>query len=116
METDTEQTTNHTIRIFKELVNTHYKTEHPASFYAGELNLSPDHLNRIIKTAIGKTVKDYIQSRIITEAKRLIYFSDLSQKEIGFELGFDEPANFSAFFKKCTGLSPSAFKQSEISA
>ncbi|MBL4708824.1 MAG: helix-turn-helix domain-containing protein, partial [Flavobacteriales bacterium] len=59
--------------------------------------------------------KEYIQSRIITEAKRLLYFSKLSNKQIGYELGFGEPANFSAFFKKCTGFSPSNFLQKELS-
>ena len=67
--------------------------------------------NRIIKNSIGKTAKEYIQSRLTTEAKRLLYFSNLSNKEIGFELGFNEPAHFSAFFKKCTQLSPSNFKK-----
>jgi AraC-like DNA-binding protein len=58
----------------------------------------------------GKTAKEHIQARIALEAKRLLHFSDLSVKEIGFQLGFPEPANFSAFFKKCTGSSPSNFK------
>ncbi|MEN8958192.1 MAG: helix-turn-helix domain-containing protein [Flavobacteriales bacterium] len=63
---------------------------------------------------MGKTAKDYIQARIITEAKRLLYFTNLSNKEIGYELGFNEPANFSAFFKKNTEVSPSKFKKTEL--
>jgi len=108
-----EQTGNNIIREFRKKVNAEYKNEHSTSFYANHLNISPDHLNRIIKSKIGKTAKEYIQTRIITEAKRLLFFSDLSNKEIGFELGFNEPSNFSAFFKKCTQLSPSNFKKRE---
>ena len=67
-----------------------------------------------MKSKIGKTAKDYIQARIITEAKRLLYFTGISNKEIGYELGFNEPANFSAFFKKNTQLLPSNFKKIEI--
>lgn len=104
------------IRKFKQLVNEHYKTEHSTSFYANNLHISSDHLNRVIKTSIGKTAKNYIQSRLITEAKRLLYFTDLSNKEIGYELGFNEPANFSAFFKKHTQVSPSSFKKTEITS
>lgn len=102
---------NKTVLEFKELVNECYKTQHSTSYYADALHITPDHLNRIIKSTIGKTAKEYIQSRIITEAKRLIYFSQLTNKEIGYELGFSEPANFSAFFKKCTGFAPSNFVQ-----
>ena len=105
---------NRILRAFKNRVNTDYKTEHSTSYYAEKLNITPDHLNRTIKSTIGKTAKEYIQSRIITEAKRLLYFSELSTKEIGFELGFNEPANFSAFFKKATSFSPSTFQKNEL--
>ncbi len=108
-----EETHNRILLEFKKSVNQHYKTQHSTSFYADKMNLSSDYLNRVIKSKIGKTTKDYIQSRIIIEAKRLLYFSDMSNKEIGYELGFSEPSNFSAFFKKTTGLSPSIFKKNE---
>ena len=114
IEHDGDITGNHTLRTFKKLVDVDYKAEHSTSYYASKLSITPDHLNRIVKTAIGKTAKEYIQSRIITEAKRLLYFSELSTKEIGFELGFNEPANFSAFFKNATQLSPSEFKQHKL--
>lgn len=111
IETNMDISKNRIIREFKNMVNNDYKKEHSTSYYAALLHITPDHLNRIIKNNIGKTAKEYIQSRIITEAKRLIFFSKLSNKEIGYELGFSEPANFSAFFKRCTGHSPSKFKK-----
>lgn len=113
IESDADSSGDNLIRNFKTAVNKNYKKEHSTSFYANELFISSDHLNRTFKARTGKTAKEYIQSRIITEAKRLIYFTDLSNKEIGYELGFSEPANFSAFFKKHTDLSPSLFKKKE---
>lgn len=101
------------VRAFKTEVDKSYKQEHSTNFYASQLNITPDHLNRTIKSKIGKTAKEYIQTRIVTEAKRLLYFTGLSNKEIGYELGFNEPANFSAFFKKFTQISPSNFKKNE---
>ena len=114
IESDVDTSGDNLIRNFKDAVNKHYKQEHSTTFYAAELYISPDHLNRTFKARTGKTAKEYIQSRIITEAKRLIYFTDLNNKEIGYELGFNEPANFSAFFKKHTDLSPSSFKKKEV--
>lgn len=110
IDSNIQETGNTVLRNFKSLVDLHHTQWHGTTEYANELNISPDHLNRVIKSLTGKTAKEHIQSRIITAAKRLIYFTDLSSKEIGYELGFSEPGNFSAFFKKCTGFSPSKFK------
>lgn len=113
IESDVDTTGDNLIRLFRKAVDKNYKSEHSTTYYANELSITPDHLNRTVKARIGKTAKDYIQSRIITEAKRLIFFTDLTNKEIAYELGFNEPANFSAFFKKHTDLSPSHFKKNE---
>ncbi|RYM33302.1 AraC family transcriptional regulator [Brumimicrobium glaciale] len=116
IESDVDTTGDNLLRSFRKAVDKDYKKEHSTTYYANELNITPDHLNRTVKTKIGKTAKDYIQARIITEAKRLIFFTDLTNKEIAYELGFNEPANFSAFFKKHTDLSPSLFKKSEANS
>jgi|SRR5690554_5177917 len=111
IESDVDTTGDNLIRRFKKSVEQHYKAEHSTSFYANELYITPDHLNRTVKSKLGKTAKDYIQARIITEAKRLLFFTNSTNKEVAYELGFNEPANFSAFFKKNTNVSPSSFKK-----
>ena len=116
IESDIDSSGDNLIRVFKKEVENNYKKEHSTTYYANQLHITPDHLNRTVKSKIGKTAKDYIQARIITEAKRLLYFTEFSNKEIGYELGFNEPANFSAFFKKHTQLSPSNFKNAEITS
>ncbi|KPM32757.1 Transcriptional regulator, AraC family [Croceitalea dokdonensis DOKDO 023] len=106
----------HLIRAFKTSVDDNFRAEHSTKFYADALHITPDHLNRTVKSKMGKTAKEYIQARIVTEAKRLLFFTAQSTKEIAYELGFKEPANFSAFFKKHTQLPPTAFKKSEAKA
>jgi AraC family transcriptional regulator, transcriptional activator of pobA len=101
---------NTILRKFKQLVDENYAKWHNTTEYANALFVSPDHLNRVVKVLIGKTAKEFIQSRIIVAAKRLLYFSEQSLKEIAYELGFTEPANFSAFFKNITGIAPSEFR------
>ena len=114
IESDVDTTGDNLIRAFKKGVENNFKKEHSTTYYANELYITPDHLNRTFKAKTGKTAKEYIQARIITEAKRLLYFTDLPTKKIGYELGFGEPANFSAFFKKHTQLAPSIFKKNEM--
>jgi AraC family transcriptional regulator, transcriptional activator of pobA len=106
-----QEAVNSILKNFKILVNEKYSEWHLTTDYANELNVTPDYLNRVIKSLTGKTAKEFIQARIIIEAKRLIAFSDLSAKEVGYQLGFNEPANFSAFFKKNTGFPPSQFNK-----
>lgn len=104
---------NSILSNFKILINEFFKKWHSTTEYANELSISSDYLNRIVKAQTGKTAKEHIQSRIIVEAKRLLYFTEMSTKEIGFELGFSEPANFSSFFKSHVGVSPSKFIESK---
>lgn len=101
------------LKKFRDLLESQYASWHTATEYADALNVSADHLNRVVKSLVGRTVKEMIQSRIVIAAKRLLYFTDLSAKEIGYNLGFSEPANFSSFFKNCTGTSPTNFRRGQ---
>jgi AraC family transcriptional regulator, transcriptional activator of pobA len=100
------------LRDFKSLVEQHFRTEHKVAAYADRLHLSAKYLSEVVKNLIGKSAKQYIQDRIVIEAKRLLRFSGSSVKEIAYDLGFEEPLHFSGFFKKCAGMSPSAFRES----
>lgn len=93
------------------LIEQKFKSEHGVSYYATELGLSSRKLGDIVKLYTGRNVSEVIDERLITEAKRLILFSDLTIKEIAFELGFEEHSYFSKVFKKLTGKTPSGFKE-----
>lgn len=99
-----------TIRKFNLLVENNYKKQHQVQFYAKELNKSPKTLSNLFALYNHKSPLAVIQERILLEAKRLLYYTDKSAKEIAFELGFDDAAYFSNFFKKSTAQSPSDFR------
>jgi AraC family transcriptional regulator, transcriptional activator of pobA len=108
------ETTNHILRNFKQLLNKHYAESHMVNDYADKLAVTPDYLNKTVKSITGKSAKEHIQSKLIVEAKRSLLFSGLSGKELAYTLGFEESAHFNNFFKKNTGLTPTEFKTSAI--
>lgn len=104
------ETGNHILRTFKQLLNKQYATAHMVSDYADEMSVTSDYLNKTVKNLSGKSAKEHIQSKLITEAKRSLLFSNISNKELAYELGFEESAHFNNFFKKITGQTPSEFR------
>jgi AraC-like DNA-binding protein len=99
-----------TIRKFNLLVEGNFHNEHSVIFYAQQLNKSPKTLSNLFAIFNQKTPIQIIQERIIIEAKRLLYYTDKSAKEITYELGFEDPAYFCNFFKKHTSYSPLRFR------
>lgn len=96
---------------FKSFIEDKYTTLKNVSDYAAMLHIKPVLLNEISKQLSGITAGEHIRNRVILEAQRLLYNTDLSAKEIAYRLGFDDPHYFSRFFKKYTNQSPSEFKE-----
>lgn len=89
-----------------ELIHQHFRDHKPASFYADALSLSPTHLNRIVKTATGRSTHMLIDEKLLQEAKRELLFTSLPVQAIGYKLGFSDPAYFSRFFLQHAGMPP----------
>lgn len=102
------------IRKYNLLVEANFKTEKRVSYYADCLNKSPKTLSNLFALYNFKTPQQVIQDRILTEAKRLLCYTSKSVKEICYELGFDEPAHFTKFFKNHIGESPFAFRKQKL--
>lgn len=99
-----------TVYQFNQLVDKYYYQIHQVKEYAEILGESPVQLNRAIKTVTGKTASDLIIERLILEAKRLLLFSDLSNKEVAYKLNYEDPSCFACIFRRKTGFTPSAFR------
>lgn len=102
------------IRQFNLLVEQNYKSIHKVSDYADILNKSPKTLSNLFSLYNKKTPLQTIQARRILEAKRLLIHSDYTSKEIAFEIGFEDAAHFSRFFKTQTGQNPTDYKKSKL--
>lgn len=100
----------HIFRKFNLLVETHYREEHSVAYYAQRLSKSPKTLSNLFALYNQKSPLQIIQERILIEAKRLLYHTDKSVKQITYELGFEDAAYFSNFFKRHTSSSPQDFR------
>jgi AraC-like DNA-binding protein len=87
-----------------------YTQQHEVAAYADMLNISAGHLSEVVKEQSGKPAIAHIHERLILEAKRLLFHTDNSMKEIAFHLGFEDASYFSRFFRRITGHTPLQYR------
>ncbi|MFD7938833.1 helix-turn-helix domain-containing protein [Streptomyces sp. NPDC059755] len=102
--------THPVFRSFRSSVEAHFRHHHDAGYYARALGYAPRTLSRAVQRATGRTAKAYIVDRIILEAERLLAHDRLTAARCAATLGFPDASNFSAFFRKATGLRPGAWQ------
>ncbi|OOQ59520.1 helix-turn-helix domain-containing protein [Mucilaginibacter pedocola] len=98
------------IQNLKNAIEDNFREKHSASEYADLLHLTPTSLARATKSHFNKTLSDLITERIIIEAKRELYLTDKTVKEIAYELGYDDEYYFSRVFKSKTEVSPQLYR------
>ena len=80
------------------------------AFYAEQLAVTPNHLSMVVKSCSGQTVMDWINRRTIQQAKVLLRYSEEPIYSIAWQLGFENAAFFSQFFRRETGMTPKEFR------
>lgn len=99
------------IRQFQSLLDEHFVNHKMPSFYADQLNITTNYLNKICKQYKGLSGGELIRRRITIEAQRLLHYSTRSVAEIAKELEFESVSYFITFFKKNTGMTPESFRK-----
>ncbi|KLT71613.1 helix-turn-helix domain-containing protein [Flavobacterium sp. ABG] len=99
------------LQNLKDAIEDNFKTKHSAGHYAELLNISPKALAKLSKNYFNKTLTDLIAERIIIEAKRELYMTNKTVKEIAYELGYDDEHYFSRFFKTNADVSPQLYRE-----
>lgn len=100
------------VREFNFLVEKHFKEMHSVVDYASLLNKAPKTLSNLFKKVGNKPPLQFIQSRLLLEAHRLLKYTDLTISDIGYKLGFNDIQSFSRFFKNQEGVSPNDYRLS----
>lgn len=95
-----------TFAAFADAVERHFATSRQVTWYAHRLGYSERTLSRATQEATGRTAKEFVDDRVILEAKRLLAHDGTTVAECARRTGFDDPANFSRFFRSHCGLPP----------
>ena len=95
---------------FRDLVNRHFREHWSLARYARALSISQSQLSRTIRRAIGHSPKAMISARLLLEAQRNLRYTEATAAQIAHDLGFQDPAYFSRYFKRLTGLTPRRYR------
>lgn len=107
----TEPLDQRRMSLLDQIIATHLSDGWGVSDYASALSITAGHLNRICRAATGENASRHIETAVMTEANRLLAFTQLSVAEIGYRLGFSDPSYFSRRFRALRGQSPSDYRK-----
>lgn len=96
---------------FRKLLLQKFITVKKPADYAAMLNISPAYLNEVVKQSTGLPVTYWIQQQVLLEARRLLYYTDMTVKEIAHALGFEDHTYFTRLFTKNIKCPPLAFRR-----
>jgi AraC family transcriptional regulator, transcriptional activator of pobA len=108
--TVSEQHNNRHLQGFIKLVEEHYRQVHDVQFYADQLSITTNYLNKIVTSLLGTTSKKYILNKLIQEAMNLLSYTDMSISGISEHLKFESPSYFTRVFNRYVGVKPKEFR------
>lgn len=95
---------------FIDILEKNFKSERAVSFYADKLFVTPKHLSAVLKEVSGRTAGEWIDNRVILEAKLMLRTTGMNVQEISSALNFSNQSFFGKYFKHLTGTSPRDYR------
>lgn len=112
-----EKENNSFLENFDILLKEYFTSDRPqkygtpsVAYFADQLHLSSNYFGDLIKKETGHSAQEYIQNKLIEEAKERVFDPTKTVSEIAHELGFKYPQHFTRLFKQRVGHSPSEFR------
>lgn len=98
------------LKNFQAKINERFRELHEVGDYAPLFHISAKHLSEVVKIQSGRPAIKHIHERLVLEARRLLFHTNHSLKEIAFDLGFSDASYFNRFFKRETGVTPAGYR------
>jgi AraC family transcriptional activator of pobA len=95
---------------FCQMVDESYSKHYPVAWYAEQIGITAAHLNVLCRQAANQSALELIHARVLLEAKRNLVYTSMTVSVVSYTLGFSDPAYFTRFFKRQTGMSPKDFR------
>jgi AraC-like DNA-binding protein len=102
--------THEAVARFRDELEENFSRWHHVTEYARQLGYSTRTLNAHVRSSTGPSAKDVIDERIALEAKRLLVHTDAPIGAVAEDLGFDDASNFTNYFRRTVGKTPTAFR------
>ncbi|WP_163576188.1 helix-turn-helix domain-containing protein [Halomonas faecis] len=96
---------------YQALIEAQFRQQPSIEAFADQLGMTSAHLNTLCRRLAGRSALQLLHERLLLEAKRQLTYTNMTISQVADSLGFSEPAYFTRFFKRLTGLSPREFRQ-----
>ncbi|MBB3192333.1 helix-turn-helix domain-containing protein [Halomonas cerina] len=104
------------LQNYQALIEAQFRQQPSVERFAEQLGMSSAHLNLLCRRLAGRSALQLLHERLLLEAKRQLTYTNMTISEVADSLGFSEPAYFTRFFKRLTGLSPRDFRRRQPGA
>ncbi len=96
---------------YRTVLEQNFRHQKSMEFYAAELGVTVQRLTQACRARTGRTASELLHERLVVEAKRHLVYMARSVAEVGYELGFEDPAYFSRFFSRRVGMAPGEYRR-----
>lgn len=108
--------THRHLQNYLALIEAQFRQQPSVERLANQLGITSAHLNLVCRRLAGRSALQLLHERLLLEAKRQLTYTNMTIGQVADSLGFSEPAYFTRFFKRLTGLSPRDFRRRQPEA
>ncbi|NWN83977.1 MAG: helix-turn-helix domain-containing protein [Halomonas sp.] len=104
------------LQNYQALIEEQFRQQPSIEKFAEQLGMTSAHLNLLCRRLANRSALQLLHERLLLEAKRQLTYTNMTVAQVADSLGFSEPAYFTRFFKRLTGLAPRNFRRRQPEA